>query len=161
MLDTQEDIEQFILLSSKTQEEINEISKALSVSDATVSGILKVSIKQIPRFVLKTPFTIALRTSGADIVIKGRLKVIREQIFNSVDTIKLPTKTGSFKCKSIPAEQQDIDTLVKNQLFISGTIQNKIMLSLLEKNCGMKASFVVKPDDRGNSWVMLHVEPEE
>lgn len=171
MLDSKSEIDEFLVLSEKSDDELKTIAESLSLPSNQSREVLIKSILGKPkRDITDQPQVLALVTRRNGKSIPGAaalIKEYRELIFNENTQYGLFSiandkgKVFSYKLPYIKALEYHQDQIFNRDIYIRHEFQEDFIQRVRQNPQQFEFNFICKKTDNGNSWVMLHIQKKE
>ena len=166
-----EKIKQFLKLQSKSELELRAICEGLQVSiEGDKEQLLQnlLATDSSPQTVITKPQAIPLRskdsfgrsiTKATEALSSWRKKILRSNL--SREFLLTDIKGNSFKLvmKYIRCPKPVASAILKNGWYLKLENQRDLIQVVRTRIDQFNMCIIQKPDNRGNSWLMLHVEP--
>lgn len=173
-VETPKQVEEFLLLQSKKESELQAMCEAFQLDTAGNKADLidRLVSTQEPQYQRNParPQAIPLRTRGPD----GKplphasevFKQWRKAIFHGKKNLKSFTLINSRgqdyqqKLRYAKCSPAALKVILENHWYMAHTSQRELVNLLNSHPENFSLTIVQKPDSQGNSWLMLHCEPK-
>jgi len=171
-VETKEQVEQFILLQGKDEEELRAICEGMKLSTKgkkphLLQRLMSLQDPQYQRSVAR-PQAIPLRTRGpngqplpaAMETMKKWRRLIFEGRRNTKEFSLINSRGKSYKARLryTKCGRKSLDTILEKGWYMAHTSQRDLVNLLKNRPENFNLSIIQKPDSQGNSWLMLHCE---
>jgi len=171
-VETSEQVQQYLILSQKTKEELQAICEGLKLDTTGNQEILLDRLIQLGApaqtdFMQPQLIPLRSRTDDGDLIEAANKALLywRAQIYNAKDNYKefkmlnSKGKTYTLKMKYILCPQAILQKILKDKWYDPRyTAQGELINLLSTKPEAFTLSIVQRPTKQGKSYIMLHVE---